>query len=857
MQGVKGRLTDSKNNPVPFAAVYDEITYAGTTSNAEGFYELRLAPGNHSIVYKSLGYYVERRNVEVGSAFVTLNMKLTEQAYELKDVVVRPGKEDPAYAIMRKVIGLAPYHQNLVKQYTADVYLRGSIHIIQMPKFISKRIEVNGKKGVIKSGDIYMEESINQIDFTAPDKYNQKVKSFRTNFPGENSVSPMQIVRASFYQPKIEDAVSPLAPNAFSFYKYRYEGYSKDGEHTIFKIKVIPKRKSQQLLTGYIFIIDQLWCLHSVDVSQEMFFGKLDYKEIFSPVKENAWLPISYVFYVNAAIMGIKANYKYTSSVKYQKVELSKKSTVKPVKVIEEQEPAPLPVKKADPKKQKKQEEMEKLLTKENLNNREMVKLAGLMAREATEDTAKTKSLELKDWNNTKVTIEKDAMKKDTAYWNTVRPIPLTTVETGLSDSIRLSRTDTLASKKATTTVKKKKERSKFARFVFDGAGFDIFDSTTHVQYKGLIGLGKVDFNTVDGLVFRQNFEISTKIDSVNQMRFYPSIAWAFSRKTPMWSFATSYPYAPGRGGVIYLSYSKSSADYNNTGAVSPQINAITSLFFRRNYKKYYDDHHISLSNSIDLANGLRFNGIVGYRQEKMLDNHSDFSFFYRDSREYTPNIPVSEPEALINNKSGNEAYLGVRLSFTPQYYYRIRNGRKQYQHSKYPTFFANYKKAVPGVFSASADFDYLELGARQVKKWGIGHSFSWNITTGHFLSSKKLFLTDYRFFNNQPLPIILGNARNSFFLQGLYENYTNKGFVEAHVIFTTPYLLIKYLPFLSNKIWMENLNFNYLYTKKLGHYWEAGYSLSQIYAVGGVGVFAGFKGAEFQSAGVRYILKF
>jgi hypothetical protein len=93
--------------------------------------------------------------------------------------------------------------------------------------------------------------------------------------------------------------------------------------------------------------------------------------------------------------------------------------------------------------------------------------------------------------------------------------------------------------------------------------------------------------------------------------------------------------------------------------------------------------------------------------------------------------------------------------------------------------------------------------------------------------------------------------------LPDLYENYTNKGFVEGHVTFSTPYLLLKYLPFLSNKMWLENLHLNYLYTGKSGNYWETGYSVSQIYLIGTVGVYAGFKDSKFQSAGVKVSINF
>ncbi|NJK93742.1 MAG: hypothetical protein HC905_01385 [Bacteroidales bacterium] len=68
---------------------------------------------------------------------------------------------------------------------------------------------------------------------------------------------------------------------------------------------------------------------------------------------------------------------------------------------------------------------------------------------------------------------------------------------------------------------------------------------------------------------------------------------------------------------------------------------------------------------------------------------------------------------------------------------------------------------------------------------------------------------------------------------------------------------MLKYIPFISDKMWLENIQVNYLYTKQLGHYWEAGYCLSQIYAVGGIGIYAGFNGTQYQSAGVRFVFGF
>ena len=208
-QSIKGRLTDSKNIPVPYAAVYDETTYLSTTSNADGYYELKTGKGSHSLVYKSMGYHIERRQVNISDQNIVLDIIFREQSIELKAVVITPSKEDPAYNIMRKVIGMAPYYLNLVEEYKAEVYLKGTVQVIKIPKLIAKRIEIDGEKNVIKTGDIYLDESLSEITFHAPNKYSQKVIAFHNTYPFEISeaVSPADIIKSSLYAPKILELI--------------------------------------------------------------------------------------------------------------------------------------------------------------------------------------------------------------------------------------------------------------------------------------------------------------------------------------------------------------------------------------------------------------------------------------------------------------------------------------------------------------------------------------------------------------------------------------------------------------------------------------------------------------------------
>jgi hypothetical protein len=513
---------------------------------------------------------------------------------------------------------------------------------------------------------------------------------------------------------------------------------------------------------------------------------------------------------------------------------------------------------KADPKKLKAQREIESLLTKEELTNRDMVKLATLMAKEAPEDTARTRSLEIKS-NDAKVSIEKDALKKDSAYWNATRPIPLTTVEAlipGVKDSTLIHSGDSLQARDS-TGVKKKKGFGKAMNFITNGAGFWAFDSTLRVNYEGLIGLKKIDFNTVDGFIFRQTFGLEQSTDSAHKLRINPGIAYGFSRERLMWWTDISYAYSPMRRGNIHMHIGSESADYNSETGINSTINSLASLFFRRNYLKLYQQNQAYISNAIDLANGLNLAVTAGYRAASPLDNHSEYSFFYRDERDYSPNVPGIDTMNAARNVYNKETFWDLNLEFTPQYYYRVWRGQKRYQHSKYPTFFLRNRMAVPGIHSSMADYDLLEVGIKQRREWGIMHAFSWNLKGGFFLNRNKIFLMDDKYFNNQNLPVLLGNVNDAFRLMPYYRNATTHNFAEAHIRFTTPYLLIKYLPFLSNKLWCENLHLNYLTTRQQQHYWEVGYSISMIYMVGSVGIFAGFEGTSYRSYGVQVAFEF
>ncbi len=138
---LKGKVTDETGAALPFATVLEKGTTNGTSANGDGYYTLELSPGRHTLSCQYIGYQTVTREVN-GDAAVTLNFQLNPQTLEVKEVTVRANDEDPAYAIMRKVIERRKYHEQLVTTMESDIYLKGALRLrSKITSFLGKKAE--------------------------------------------------------------------------------------------------------------------------------------------------------------------------------------------------------------------------------------------------------------------------------------------------------------------------------------------------------------------------------------------------------------------------------------------------------------------------------------------------------------------------------------------------------------------------------------------------------------------------------------------------------------------------------------------------------------------------------------------
>jgi hypothetical protein len=267
-----GTVTDKEGLPVPFVTVYVEGTTLGTTTNAEGRYQLELKPGYHIIVFRYVGYGTEIRPVTI-EADMKLDVEMKRVVFELGEAVA-DGSEDPAYRIMRMARGKREFYRQQVQDYSCKVYVKGTNFVKNLPKrVLGRSLDVPGLDAT-RSGIIYLSESVSEFHFKAPNVTKERVIASKVSGRSEgftwNNATSLQF---NFYDKSYNleglsdrNLVSPIAPSATLYYRFKYAGFYIEDSIIVNRIEVIPRATGVPLFKGFIFIQDGSWRIHGVDV---------------------------------------------------------------------------------------------------------------------------------------------------------------------------------------------------------------------------------------------------------------------------------------------------------------------------------------------------------------------------------------------------------------------------------------------------------------------------------------------------------------------------------------------------------------------------------------------------------------
>jgi hypothetical protein len=329
---LSGKITDQNGKPIPFATIYIKNTNLGTSANSEGYYNLQVPFGKYEIVYRGIGYKQETRNAEIKND-LNLNIALQAEIYALKAVNISSSGEDPAYAIIRKTIKRRNYFLHQVNAYNCKVYIKGLQKLLAAPKkFMGRDINKIARENGLDSnrtGIVYLSESESKLTYMQPDKIHEEMLSSKVS--GNNrgfSFNRASDVSVNFYRNYEQwqglsnrPLISPIADNAFLYYRYKLLGTTIENGETISKIQVIPRRDYDPVFEGNIYIVENSWRLYSVNLfitkkANINFVDTLTVNQQFFPVKPNIWLTSSVQFNFTAGFLGFKIGGYYISVYK-------------------------------------------------------------------------------------------------------------------------------------------------------------------------------------------------------------------------------------------------------------------------------------------------------------------------------------------------------------------------------------------------------------------------------------------------------------------------------------------------------------------------------------------------------------
>ncbi|MEM6642432.1 MAG: DUF5686 and carboxypeptidase regulatory-like domain-containing protein [Bacteroidota bacterium] len=811
--GLKGVTKSTTGEVLPFSTIYVKGTTNGTTSNAEGEFFLKLQPGSYIIVSQHVGYTAQEKKVVINIGQVAkVDFAMPEQVLQLQTVTVTSGGEDPAYRVIREAQKMRKFYEEEVNAYKTNAYLKGLFRIDKRPE------KILGQTITLDTGIIYLSESVSEFSFERPNKVSERMISSKVSGNEQGfSFNQASDFNINPYSKTIDlsqerEYVSPISNQAFLMYDFTWLGYFEENGKLINKILIVPKRATDPAFEGLIYIVENEWRLHTIDLLVTKargleFVDSLRIEQVYAPAEHDIWMPISQNYSFKFGAFGIRGSGYYLGIYSNYVLE----------------------------------------------PNYEVYKKYGRYKskfgkKEETDLFSKS------DFSAEVLVVEEGSNERDTTYWSNIRPIPLTSVEV---EDYRIKDSITVVKKSVPYKDSVDRKTNKLTVGSVFLTGYTHSNSVDEVYWNTPAIINTLQFNTVEGFVPEIRPTFFKQKDERTQYWIRPSLRYGFSNERFNAKVQGSYRLLDRKFTRFYAGGGRYISQFNEDGIITPFINSYVTLVNGENFLKIFEKSFAYARFQQEVKNGLLFTGGLEYASRNPLSNTTSYTWAKDENVNFTENFPSNEElntgeVTTPNSLSSHQALIAeARLRIRFKQRYATRPDRKFIYASKYPELTFIYKKAIPALGS-DLNYDFMEMRVTDTAPLGLIGQSEWAVAFGGFLRDESLTFVDFRHFAGNQTTYSQVGKKFKFELLPFYQFSTQESFLEAHYEHHFNEFIFNKIPLIKKLNLQAVAAANYLTTPTVGHYIEVGAGIEHIFKFMRLDYYWAYRDGDFFGRGLR-----
>jgi hypothetical protein len=736
-QLISGKVYDERYEPVPFAKIYvKNDAEQRTLCDVDGYFEMRLMPGEYYLVVTFSGYDDREVYLGVSDNPIKKDVQLfPTKIQDIESIEVSTKKANPGRDIILEVVKRRDTINPWNRPHKVEVYTRATEKIKRDEK------EEKDKKRKRKDDDenddptgiedpfaleqkrkAELDRNMNMIEVQLTRNYapDNRVKEIRDAFEERGRTRNLYYTTTvksnfNFFENLMHwddlhqtPVTSPISGPGILSYKYRLEEQYEENGQRIHKIRIIPRNTATTTLSGYIWVVDSIWMIQKLEFTMKK--GNLLIYDYFT---------IQQDYKIQGDSLNILTNQKLIYGVKYKDQESD-------------------------------------CITLSEFKNYDF-----------------QPNFSAKFFNNELSVTEKEAYEKDSLFWKEKRQVELSLEEKEYilyRDSVKMAHNK----KEYLDSVDAVFNKLTIGKVLWFGVEHRNRENKTQWGMSSLAAFARPMY--IAGPRIAPGFSFFKKWDNEQYIDTYSEVTYGLLNNDVKGNFWGSYRYDPFHFGTIGL-------DFQHDFDVIRSFDAISQIYKRSNF---IEQTQIRVSHFREIVNGLYFDTEFDFSERRDVNDY-EFVTLLDDA------IPNEEPSDFQTYQA---FIMDLTLSYRPGQKYMREPNRKVLLGSKYPTFYISYQRGFPKIFGSEISHEYGLIGMRQTFKIGTLGTTNYHIKSGKFLSSKALYDADFQYHRRSD-PFWFSNPLYSF--QDLDSSLPSKDiFYEGHFVHHDNGAIINKIPFMK-----------------------------------------------------------